>query len=118
VGYSVFRCVNPRASKSDLSTEYASDPVNKGCHPEYRSWRKPGSVTSAVRMFPPIQEFRSRTQTFHPAFARITAPTKALIPLPTNIASQESIATFKPTTSSNLSCLRITQVGIRHRPPV
>src|SRR6266853_4752072 len=66
-------------------------------------------------MLPPSHEFRSRTQIFQPAFARTAAPTRELIPLPTNTASQESIAFVQSSASSNHSCLRVTHIGIRHR---
>src|SRR4051794_8514836 len=91
VGNSVFRYSSPRAARSSPSCACAPPPTQSGCHALKTSWTKPGSVISAVRIAPPSQSFRSRTQTSHPPFARSAAHASELIPLPTTTASCSDI---------------------------
>jgi hypothetical protein len=54
---------------------------------EQTSWRKPGSVSSALRVPPPIASLASRTRTDRPAWASVTAAASPLGPAPRTTAS-------------------------------
>src|SRR4051794_8609833 len=91
VGSSVFRYSRPRAARSSPSCACAPPPTQSGCHALKTSWTKPGSVISAVRIAPPSQSFRSRTQTSQPPFASSAAQASELMPLPMTTASCSDI---------------------------
>ena len=92
VGSSVFRYSSPRRSSSGFSSAYAGEPVKSGCQDASTSCVKPGTVRSVdVRIHPPSSASRSRTQTLQPAFESSAAPASALIPEPTNTASNPAM---------------------------
>ncbi len=62
-----------------------------GCPAEQMSWWKPGSVSSAVRLPPPIVSARSCTSTRRPARAIVTAAASPFGPDPTTIASMSAM---------------------------
>src|SRR6266566_1561288 len=54
---------------------------------EHTSWRNPGSVSSAVRVPPPIVSCASMTRTERPAWASVTAAARPFGPAPITTAS-------------------------------
>ncbi len=58
-----------------------------GWKAEQWSWRTPGTVSSDVRVPPPISSAASMTVTFRPLRASSTAPASPLGPAPTTQAS-------------------------------
>ena len=75
----------PRAARS--RSPKAGEASSSGCTAEQTSWRKPGSVSSAVRHPPPGSSAASTTSTDSPARASVRAATRPLGPAPTTIAS-------------------------------
>src|SRR5262245_24785698 len=65
--------------------------TNSGYDMEKRSCRKPGTVTSPVRMQPPVTALRSSTQTRLPLRTNIAAQTSELMELPTITTSKVSM---------------------------
>src|SRR6266536_3910049 len=94
VGCSVLRYSRPRAVSSSPSSACAGPPTHSGCHALKTSWRKPGSVSSAVLIAPPSSSSRSSTQTSQPARARKAAHASELMPLPTMTASCSATCEF------------------------
>src|SRR4029078_11434931 len=87
VGKSVLTYSTPCFARSAPSCACTGPPTQSGCHALSTSCRKPGSVISAVRMQPPNQSLRQRTQRSQPAFASNAAQARPLTPLPTTTAS-------------------------------
>ena len=76
---------SPCASRSRLRKNGERIPI--GWQPEQTSWRKPGSVSAAVRVPPPISSRPSRTRTDAPLRASSTAAASPFGPEPTTTAS-------------------------------
>ena len=72
------------------SDERYGDPTPSGWTAEQMSWARPGTVSSAVRVPPPISSAASSTVTDSPAVARVTAAARPLGPAPITTASQAS----------------------------
>src|SRR6266404_1023264 len=87
VGRSVLRYSSPREASSPASSACAAPPTHSGCHALKTSWKKPGSVSSAVWIAPPSQSLRSSTHTRQPPRASSAPHASELTPLPTMTAS-------------------------------
>ena len=109
----------PRAARS--RSRKAGEARSSGCTAEQTSWRKPGSVSSAVRHPPPGSSGRLVTSTASPARARVSAADEAVGPgSPTTTASGASHR-FDHSASVSPSSAPITGTGPsanRHERPL
>jgi hypothetical protein len=75
--------------ESLANAAYAGPTTNSGCAVDKVSCRKPGNVSSSVRMQPSIRSSRSRIRTLRPLRASSAPHTREFMPLPTMTASTE-----------------------------
>jgi hypothetical protein len=88
------------------SAASAGDPTPNGCTAEHTSCRKPGSVSSSVRVPPPGLSAASNTRTCNPARARVTAAVSPLGPDPTTAASSTPHLCRSAVAASNPAIVR------------
>ena len=84
-------CTHSTPKRSSGRVRRKGDPGTRGWIAAQMSWRKPGSVRSAVRFPPPIVALASITRTERPARAKVMAAASPLGPEPTTTASNIGI---------------------------
>src|SRR5439155_25958223 len=104
---------------SSPSSAWAAPPTQSGCHALKTSWRKPGSVSSAVLTAPPSSRSASRTQTLQPPRERSAAAASELMPLPTTTASYSATREFQELlVRDEASLLRSATLHLVEQPPL